>query len=91
MLLEIALWEPAIGLAKPILRYEGGMARTQQWFLKQARRRVKSRVGEKYRDIVVKCLSGEFAVADDTKDDLKLQQAFRNQVLDVLEKALNGI
>ncbi|KAI9764409.1 MAG: hypothetical protein M1840_008432 [Geoglossum simile] len=92
VLLEIALWEPAKSIAGPYL----GAAKTnpgklQEWFLKQAKRRVKQRVGEKYRDLVVKCLSGNFGVDDDTKGDLNLQQAFRRQVLDVLEQALKSV
>ena len=44
-------------------------------------------MGSKYRDIVLQCLNTEFSVIDDTKEDLKLQQAFRSQVVDVLERA----
>jgi hypothetical protein len=44
-------------------------------------------MGEKYRQLVLKCLSGEFGIVDDTKEDLKLQQAFREQAVDVLERA----
>jgi hypothetical protein len=40
--------------------------------------------------VVLKCLQGNFEVSDDTKEDLKLQQAFRAQVVDVLQKAADN-
>lgn len=43
-------------------------------------------MGSKYRDKVLKCISGAFAVTNDTKEDLMLQQAFRLQVVEVLRK-----
>ena len=59
--------------------------------MQQAERRLESKVGEKYRDVVLKCLSGNFGVTDDSKDDLKLQQAFRSQVVDVLGRAAENV
>jgi hypothetical protein len=50
-----------------------------------------SRVGEKYKEIVVSCLMGNFKVTNDTREDLKLQQAFRSQVVDVLEAAAENV
>ena len=41
----------------------------------------------KYKDLVIKCLTGDFGVTDDNKEDLKLQQAFKSQVVDVLERS----
>jgi hypothetical protein len=48
-------------------------------------------MGEKYKQLVLKCLAGEFSVRDDTKEDLKLQQAFRDQVVDVLERVCANV
>ena len=48
-------------------------------------------MGSKYRDIVLKCLTGNFGIVDDSKEDLKLQQAFRTQVVDVLRKIVENI
>jgi len=45
-------------------------------------------MGIKYSELVVKCLNGHFAVVDDTREELKLQQAFRAEVVDVLEWSL---
>jgi hypothetical protein len=39
----------------------------------------------------MKCLTGNFGVEDDTKEDLKLQQAFRHQIVDVIEMAANYV
>jgi len=36
-------------------------------------------------------LVGSFGVEDDTRDDLKLQQAFRTQVVEVIEMAANYV
>jgi hypothetical protein len=44
-------------------------------------------MGEKYKVVVLKCLRSDFGVSDDSKHDLKLQQAFRSQVVDVLGRA----
>jgi hypothetical protein len=51
--------------------------------IKYAERRLESRVGKKHRDVVLRCLSGDF--------DVKLQQAFRKQVVNVLELAADNV
>ena len=48
-------------------------------------------MGDKYQRVVLTCLQGAFEVDNDTKEDLKLQQAFRAQVVDVLEKTAEYI
>lgn len=58
---------------------------------KHAETRLASRVGEKYKNIVLACLTSQFDVVDDSKEDLKLQQAFRSQVVDVLEAAAQNV
>lgn len=91
VLLEIGLWEPAIKLEKNMFAHANKGENVQRQLLKHASHRLDSRVGAKYRDTVIKCLTGEFGVVDDNKEDLKLQQAFRSQVVDVLEKAANSV
>jgi hypothetical protein len=44
-------------------------------------------MGKKYQAIVLSGLRSDFECSNDTKEDLKLQQAFRAQVVDVLERA----
>ena len=44
-------------------------------------------MGGKLRDLLLRCLNSDFGVVEDTKDGLKLQQAFRSQVVAVLERA----
>lgn len=63
----------------------------QKQLIRRAERYLGQRAGEKYKDVVVKCLKGEFDVSNDTKEDLKLQQAFRAQVVEVLEKAASYV
>jgi hypothetical protein len=91
VLLELGLWEKAITLEKNRFSYAKGPHVIQAQLQKQASRRLGPKVGEKYKQVVLKCLSGDFGVTDDTKDDLKLQQAFRNQVVDVLERAAANV
>ncbi|RDL32383.1 uncharacterized protein BP5553_08839 [Venustampulla echinocandica] len=87
VLLEIGLWEPAITLEKNQFKHARDPYVIQAQLQKQTARRLGSRMGERYKQVVLKCLSGDFGVVDDTKEDLKLQQGFRTQVVDVLERA----
>lgn len=59
--------------------------------IQQAEKRLGSKMGDRYKSVVLKCLQGDFAITDDTKEDLKLQQAFRAHVVDVLQKATASI
>jgi len=58
---------------------------------KHAESRLGSRVGEKYKQVVLRCLSSQFDVVDDTREELKLQQAFRSHVVDVLEATAQNV
>lgn len=91
VLLEIGLWEPAITLEKNMFKTASNSKAIQAQLVKHAQKRLQTRVGKKYKDIVVKCLTGDFGVTDDTRDDLNLQQAFRTQVVDVIEMAANYV
>lgn len=63
----------------------------QRYLIRQAEKHLESRMGAKYKTAVLKCLQNEFGVVNDTKDDLKLQQAFRSQVIDVLGRASENL
>lgn len=91
VLLEIGLWEPAIKFQKDMFSTATNPRAVKEQLIKYAQRRLDSRVGLKYKNIVIKCLTGNFGVEDDTKEDLKLQQAFRHQVVDVIELAANSV
>ncbi|KAJ5151045.1 uncharacterized protein N7482_010297 [Penicillium canariense] len=91
VLLEIGLWEPAVKLEKNMFSHANNPRAVQAQLIKHAQRRLESRVGKKYKEVVIKCLTGEFGVEDDTKEDLKLQQAFRHQIVDVIEMAANYV
>ncbi|KAF2016799.1 hypothetical protein BU24DRAFT_392188 [Aaosphaeria arxii CBS 175.79] len=93
VLLEIGLWEPAILQEHPRDRFRdmGDPEGIKNRLLKVAQKRLPSKMGERYRDVVVTCLTGNFAVKDDTKEDLQLQQAFRVQVVQVLAQLLQNI
>ena len=91
VLLEIGIWAPALTLAGTGIGDGRNPLKNREWFLKQARVRLESRMGRKYKEVVVRCLSGDFGVADDTREELRLQQAFRAQVVDVLEMTARNI
>jgi hypothetical protein len=58
----------------------------QDRLIKIAERKLAAKVGSKYQRVVLACLRGDFDVESDTKEDLKLQLAFRSQVVDALER-----
>ena len=91
VLLEIGLWAPAISLQSNRFATAKKPKVIQDQLVKQADKRLASHLGTKYRDLVLKCLTGDFGVTNDTKEDLKLQQAFRSQVVDVLKRAAENV
>lgn len=91
VLLEIGLWEPAVRLEKNMFSMANNPHAVRAQLIKHAQRRLESRVGRKYKEVVLKCLTGDFGAEDDTKEDLKLQQAFRHQVVDVIEMAASYV
>lgn len=85
VLLEIGLWEPALKLQTRMFAHVENHRTVQAQLLKHAQRRLEPKVGRRYKEVVLKCLTGDFEVENDTREDLKLQQAFRHQVIDVIE------
>lgn len=84
------LWQPALSLERSGFSRVTEPQAIRKHLIRHAEKRLGSKTGEKYRDVVLKCLQGNFEVSDDTKEDLKLQQAFRAQVVDVLQKAADN-
>lgn len=91
VLLEIGLWESWDQLQHVSEAHLMGRNYLQRTLIKQAERRLGPKMGEKYKNLVVKCLNGQFGITNDTRDDLRLQQVFRTDVVDVLEKAAASI
>lgn len=91
VLLEIGLWRPVLSLEKDSFKRVNDPRRIQEYLMKKAERSLPSQMGERYKDVVVRCLTGNFSIDDDNKEDLKLQQAFRVQVIEVLEKAAESV
>ncbi|KAF8853248.1 hypothetical protein BDZ45DRAFT_748759 [Acephala macrosclerotiorum] len=87
VLLEIGLWEPALTLEKNKFGHTKNSKAVRDQLRKHAESRLASRVGDRYKKVVLRCLSSHFDVVDDTREDLKLQQAFRSNVVDILEAA----
>ena len=89
------IWRPAVTLEENHFAHardsQGRPCGITQHLTKHARKHLDNPMGSKYRDIVLKCISGNFGVTDDTKEDLKLQQAFRLQVVEVLRKIVDTL
>ena len=83
--ISTGLWEPALTPEKNSFANSNDPKAVRSQLKKLAKSRLPSRVGEKYKDIVVICFTGNFVVTNNTKEDLKLQQAFRSQVVNVLK------
>ncbi|KAL4981585.1 hypothetical protein BDW68DRAFT_196298 [Aspergillus falconensis] len=81
----------AIKLEKSMFAYAANGAAVQTQLIKHAQRRLDPRVGRRYKEVVLKCLTGDFGVEEDTREDMKLQQEFRHPVLDVIELAANSV
>lgn len=81
------LWQPALTLEREQFKRVTDPLTIQKFLVRHASKTLPLQVGEKYTDVVVRCLNGNFDVKDDTKEDLKLQQAFRTLVVNVLERA----
>ncbi|KAI9720883.1 MAG: hypothetical protein M1812_002722 [Candelaria pacifica] len=90
VLLEIGLWSPALSLSKDEFRHARAMD-IQAHLVKNAGKRLGAYMGDRFKDIVLRCLNGDFGITEDTKEELRLQQAFRSQVVDVLEQAANTL
>ena len=91
VLLEIGIWRSAITLERNHFAHAKEPMAITNHLIKHARKHVEVQMGEKYRDIVLKCLTGDFNVVDDNAEDQKLQQAFRSQVVDVLERFVDAV
>ncbi|OCK87100.1 uncharacterized protein K441DRAFT_671229 [Cenococcum geophilum 1.58] len=91
VLLEIGLWQPALSLEKSGFTKVQYPHAIKKHLVRHAEKRLGAKMGDKYQNVVLKCLRGNFEVTDDTKEDLKLQQAFRAQIVDVLQKAADSV
>ncbi|OTB20384.1 hypothetical protein K445DRAFT_312833 [Daldinia sp. EC12] len=91
VLLEIGLWQQATSLEKSGFTKVRDPYAIKKQLVRNAEKRLASKMGEKYKQAVLKCLENGFNVVDDSREDLRLQQAFRSQVINVLEDAAKCI
>ena len=91
----LGIWRSAVTLEKNQFAYakdaQGRPCGITQHLIKHAQKHLENIMGQKYRDMVLKCLTSKFGVVDDNKEDFKLQQAFRTQVLEPLQKITEAI
>lgn len=93
MLLEIGIWSTALTIGGTGIGDARNPRKVQAWYIRQAERRLESRMGRRYKEVVLRCLTGEFGIAPgtDTMSELRLQQEFRRKVVDVLERAKDNV
>jgi hypothetical protein len=86
--LEIGLWEPAETMGgnnfQAVKQVPNAISGA---LLRQAERRLGHRCGEKFREIVIRCLKGDFGIVAENDDRLNsgLQGKYREYVLEKLE------
>ncbi|KAJ0357265.1 hypothetical protein COL154_010308 [Colletotrichum chrysophilum] len=91
VLLEIGLWQPVLTLEKSGFSKVRDPNAIKKHLIKHAEKRLGAKMGDNYQKVVLNCLKGDFKVFDDTKEDLKLQQAFRANVVDLLQKSADSV
>ncbi|KAK2745079.1 hypothetical protein CKAH01_18296 [Colletotrichum kahawae] len=91
VLLEIGLWQPVLTLERSGFSKVRDPHAIKKHLIKHAEKRLGAKMGDKYQKVVLKCLKGDFKIVDDTKEDLKLQQAFRANVVDLLQRSADSI
>ncbi|KAI1771326.1 hypothetical protein F4818DRAFT_429798 [Hypoxylon cercidicola] len=91
VLLEIGLWQQATSFEKSGFANVRDPQAIKKQLLRHVEKRLASKMGEKYQQVVLLCLTNGFDVKDDSKEDLRLQQAFRTKVINVLENAAKYI
>lgn len=89
--MELGLWRPVLSLTTDGFKRVNDPRTIQEYLVKKAERTLPREVGEHYKNVVIRCLTGGFDVDNDNSEDLKLQEAFRDQVLDVLDRAAESI
>ena len=92
-MLEIGIWSSALTIGGTGIGDARNPRKVQAWYIRQAERRLESRMGRRYKEIVLRCLKGEFGInpGTDTVSELRLQQGFRRKVVDVLERAKDNV
>ena len=89
------LWRSAVTLEKHQITYaidaNGRPYGITRHLVKCAQTHFQGPMGQKYKDIVLKCLSRDSRVTVDTKEDLNSQHAFRTQIVEVLRKITESI
>ena len=88
MFLEIGLWEKAETMGgNNFNKLKGNPTAVSGTLLKNAERRLGHRCGNRFRDIVVRCITGDFGIDPQSDDrmDSQLQVRFREDVVKVLQ------
>lgn len=98
MLLEIGLWESITQLdggallnPAPNSSIPETAEATQNRLLKHAKRRIPFHAGEKYQQVVLRCLQGAFGVELDDRLGSRLSAEFKSKVVDVLAELSVGL
>jgi hypothetical protein len=85
--LRTGLWQPAISLERENFKRAQDQFMIQKYLIRRASKDLPLQVGEKYKNVVLRCFSSDLQVENDTTEGLGFQQAFRTKVVDILEQA----
>jgi hypothetical protein len=92
--LEIGLWEKAETMGgNNFQTMKQNPPAISKELLRQGQRRLGHRCGDKFREIVTRCLEGNFEVDQETDDKLgsELQSRFRERVVQLLEQLAKAV
>ena len=59
--------------------------------IKRAEKYLEARVGEKYKNVVLRCLKGDFGHGDARAEGSSMLQDFRIEVVDILRNAADNV
>jgi len=90
VLLEIGLWTPAMNLIGR-LSESGKPEDISKRLIWHAEHNLPVKVGIKFRDVTVRCLTGDFGVERDDEEESVLLQTFSKYVVDVISNAAANI
>ena len=84
---QTGLWQPAISLEREQFKRVQDRFMVQKYLVRRAAKDLPLQVGKKYKNVVLRCLSGDLQVENDTAEGLGFQQIYQTKVVDVLEQA----
>jgi hypothetical protein len=85
------LWQPARSFDKHQFAYAKDPWNIQAALIRRAEKYLATKVGEKYKEIVLRCLKGDFSAMQLNNQTFSTLQDFRREVVDVLKQAADSL